>query len=777
MFIPEDSSERSTDYASKAKALVAKMTLEEKALLTSGDGWWNTHAIDRLEIPSICMTDGPHGLRKVEGGGLSTSVPATCFPTASALASSWDTDLIRQAGIALAEEAQASDVQILLGPGVNMKRSPLGGRNFEYFSEDPVLAGKMAAAYIQGVQGQGVGTSLKHYAANNQEFERMAANSNLDERTLHEIYLPAFEIAVKEAQPWSVMAAYNLVNGVPATENSPLLREILRSQWGFQGFVVSDWGAVNDHVKGVNAGLNLEMPGSGAYHRKKIIEGVSAGKISPGVLDEVVESLLAVVLKAKDCHRHGVTFDVAQHDALARKAAGESLVLLKNAGNLLPLEVRKIKTIALIGAFSKTPRYQGAGSSQVNPTRVSTAYDELAKLLAGDTAIRYASGYDEEGTTTDQLIDEARLQAAGADVAVVFAGLPDSFESEGFDRASLAMPAGHNQLIEAVSASQPNVAVVLMNGSAVIMPWADKVRAIVEGWLGGQAGGGAIADALTGRVNPSGKLSETFPARLEDTPPYPDFPSRNKEAIYGEGIFIGYRYYDARKITPLFPFGFGLSYTTFAYSDLRLSASAIKDADGVIVEAKVRNTGEVAGKEVAQLYVREQNPKVVRAEKELKAFAKVALQPGEEKMISFQLVRRDFAFYDASAHDWSVNPGKFDILVGASSHDLPLKQTIEVEAAQSGCPELTPRSLLKDFANHPKGKAFHRQFVEAFGLGNPYEQSDELSTLTPEEAAAKKKADMAVKAFLDDMPVYKVCRFSEGRFTEEMLDDILAQVQ
>ncbi len=777
MFVPEDSSESSTDYVSKARALVAKMTIEEKALLTSGDGWWNTHAIERLQIPSVCMTDGPHGLRKVEGGGLSTSVPATCFPTASALASSWDTDLIRQVGVALAEESQANNVQILLGPGVNMKRSSLGGRNFEYLSEDPLLAGKMAAAYIQGVQSQGVGTSLKHYAANNQELERMATSSNLDECTLHEIYLPAFEIAVKEAQPWSVMAAYNLVNGVPATENGLLLQKILRTQWGFQGFVVSDWGAVNDHVKGVNAGLNLEMPGSGDYHRSKIIEGIGTGQVSPGVLDQVVESLLAVVLVAKDRHPPGATFDVAQHDALARQAAGESVVLLKNADNLLPLEVGQSKTIAVIGAFSKTPRYQGAGSSQVNPTRVSTAYDELVKLAGNDTEIRYASGYTEEGTTSDQLIDEARQQAAGANVAVVFAGLPDSFESEGFDRASLDMPAGHNELIEAVSAVQPNVAVVLMNGSGVTMPWADKVRVIVEAWLGGQAGGGAIADVLIGKVNPSGKLSESFPARLEDTPPYPDFPARDKEANYREGIFIGYRYYDARKITPLFPFGFGLSYTTFAYSDLRLSAAAIKDTDGVTVELKVKNTGQVAGKEVVQLYIHEQSPKVVRPERELKAFAKVDLRPGEEKTVSFQLARRDFAFYDASSHDWSVNPGKFDILVGASSRDLPLKQTIEVEVTRSGYSRLTRHSLLKEFANHPKGKAFHRQLVEAFGLGNPYEQTEELSTLAPDEAATKRKADMAVTAFLDDMPVYKVCRFSEDRFTEEMLEDILKQVQ
>ena len=769
--------QRSTDYASKAKALVGEMTLKEKALLISGDGWWHTHAIDRLQIPSVCMTDGPHGLRKVEGGGLSPGVPATCFPTASALASSWDVDLIRQVGVGLAGEAQANDVQILLGPGVNMKRSPLGGRNFEYLSEDPLLAGKLAAAYIQGVQSQGVGTSIKHYAVNNQEFERMATSSNLDERTLHEIYLPAFEIAVKEAQPWSVMAAYNLVNGVPATEDGLLLKEILRTRWGFRGFVVSDWGAVNDHSKGVNAGMNLEMPGSGDYHRNRIIEAVGSGQISPEALDEVVETLLAVILEANDRHRPGGTFDEVRHDALARQAAGESIVLLKNSARLLPLAVGKIKSIAIIGAFAKTPRYQGAGSSQVNPTRVSTAYDELVKLVGKEAAIRYASGYTEEGTTTDQLLDEARQQAAGAEVAVVFAGLPDSFESEGFDRSNLDMPAGHNQLIEAVHAVQPNLVVVLMNGSAVAMPWADKARAIVEAWLGGQAGGGAIADVLTGRVNPSGKLSETFPARLEDTPSYPDFPGRGKQANYGEGIFIGYRYYDTRKITPLFPFGFGLSYTTFAYSDLRLGATAIKDTDGLDVEVKVKNTGRVAGKEVVQLYIREQSPKVVRPEKELKAFAKVDLQPGEEKAIRFHLVQRDFAFYDASSHDWSVNPGKFDILVGASSGDLTLKQTVDVDVVRSTYPRLTRHSLLKEFENHPQGKAFHLQLVKAFGLGNPYEQSEDLSTRTPEEVAAKKKADMAVKAFLDDMPAYKVCRFSEDKFTEKMLDGILKQVE
>jgi beta-glucosidase len=749
----------SVGYLRRAERLVAEMTLEEKASLLSGDGWWQTHAVDRLQIPAISISDGPHGLRKVEGAGLPTSAPATCFPTASALASSWDTELIRGVGVALAEECQTQDVQILLGPGINMKRSPLGGRNFEYFSEDPLLAGKMGAAYVQGVQSQGVGTSLKHYAANNQEFERMVTSSNLDERTLYELYLPAFEIAVREAQPWSVMAAYNLVNQVYATENSLLLRDILRSEWGFEGFVVSDWGAVHDGVAGVNAGLSLEMPGSGDYHRNRVIEAVRTGRIPGHQVDGVVVPLLAVILRAKDQHRPGTAYDVEHHDALARRAAAESLVLLKNADGLLPLDIKQTKSVAVIGAFAKEPRYQGAGSSQVNPTRISTAYDELVKLMDKDAAIRYAAGYTEEGATTDALIKEAVQQAKAAEVAIVFAGLPSSYECEGFDRSSLDLPDGHNELIEAVSTVQPNLAVVLMNGSAVAIPWVNKVRAIVEAWLGGQAGGGAIADVLTGRMNPSGKLAETFPARLEDTPSYPDFPGRNREANYGEGIFIGYRYYDARKLAPLFPFGFGLSYTTFVYSDLRINPTAIKDTEKVTVEVRIKNTGRVAGQEVVQVYVREQHPRVVRPEKELKAFAKIALQPGEERKVSFQLEKRAFAYYEVMRHGWVVNSGKFEILIGASSQDLRLRQMIEVEPTKQDYAPLTRDSLLKEFRNHPKGKAFHPRLIEAFGMGNPDE------------------GDRAVRAFLDDMPVYKVCAFSEGRFTEEMLEDILQKVQ
>ena len=441
----------------------------------------------------------------------------------------------------------------------------------------------------------------------------------------------------------------------------------------------------------------------------------------------------------------------------------------------MPLNLAETKTIAVIGAFAKLPRYQGAGSSQVNPTRISTAYEELLKLAGNEVTVSYAPGYTDEGTTTDHLIAQAVEQAKGAQVAVVFAGLPDSFESEGFDRFSLDLPAGHNQLIEAVSTAQPNAVVVLMNGAAITLPWADKVKAIVEAWLGGQAGGGAVVDALTGKVNPSGKLSETFPARIEDTPAYPDFPAHNKEAHYGEGIFIGYRYYDTRKINPQFPFGFGLSYTTFAYSDFQVSSVTIRDTDSVTVEMKVKNTGRVAGQEVVQLYVHEQRSRLVRPAKELKAFAKVRLSPGEETIVRFHLEKRDFAYYDVSLHDWAVNPGKFDILVGGSSKDLPLRQTIEVASTLTTYPQLTRRSLLKEFVNHPVGKAFYNELVEAFGLGNPGKPSaEEDSNLTAEEAATKRKADMAVKAFLDDMPVYKVCAFSEGRFSEERLEAMLS---
>jgi len=760
------------DYPAKAAALVGQMTLEEKASLCSGQAFWTTKAVERLGVPSIFMTDGPHGLRKTEGFDLANSVPATCFPTASALASSWDVSLLETVGQALGRESQANDVQILLGPGVNMKRSPLGGRNFEYFSEDPILSGKLAAAFIRGVQSQGVGTSLKHFAVNNQEFERMAMSSDIDEQTLYEIYLPAFEIAVKEAQPWTVMCAYNRVNGVYASEDPYLLDEILKKQWGFEGFVVSDWGAVNERPAGVQAGLHLEMPSSGGLNDKKIVEAVQKGELSEARLDEVVTELLAVTLKAYD-NRREVAFDPQEHHELARKVSGECIVLLKNDGNILPLQTGKAKKVALIGGFAKRPRYQGAGSSQVRPTQLSNAYEELSKALGAGAALSYAEGYTEEAATDEQLLAEASRQAAAADVAIVFAGLPDSYESEGFDRASIDMPDSHNRLIEAVAAAQPNTVVVLMNGSAVAMPWASKAKAIVEGWLGGQAGGGAIADVLTGKVNPSGKLSETFPQRLEDTPAFLDFPGRNGHARYGEGLFIGYRYYDKKKIQPLFPFGHGLSYATFSYSGIQTSAAAAKDTDVVSVEAKVKNTGKVTGKEVVQLYVRNSAAELFRPEKELKHFAKVELKPGEEKTVRFELSYRDFAHYDARVHSWQASSGPYTILVGGSSASLPLEATVDIQATGLKYPKLTRNSLLKELNRSPMGQMVYQQMMAGMMQAM---QGGAKPAASPDEEANRRKAAAMMEVFMRETPLRNMVNMSQGQFTEEMLEGLLKQM-
>jgi beta-glucosidase len=751
---------QTADYREKAKKLVSQMTLEEKASLCSGETAWSTQAIPRLGIPSIFMTDGPHGLRKAVGFDFTNSVPATCFPTASALASSWNTALAQKMGEALAIESQANDVQILLGPGVNMKRSPLGGRNFEYFSEDPILAGRIATAFINGVQSQGVGTSMKHFAANNQEFERMSNSSNIDERTLNEIYFPAFEMAVKEAQPWTVMCSYNKLNGVYASENKYLLNDVLKDKWGFKGFVVSDWGAVNDRPLGVEAGLNLEMPASGGFNNKKIVEAVKNGTLKEARLDEIVIETLAVTLKAKDSHKQGIVVDKPKHNALARQVSGECIVLLKNDNTILPLST-STKKIAIIGAFGKTPRYQGSGSSQVKPTQIENAYDELQKLAKG-TSFSYAAGYTTDGATSETLIAEAVQNAKNAETVIIFAGLPDIYESEGYDRANMDMPAGHNQLIEAVTKVNKNVVVVLMNGSAVAMPWKKDVSAIVEAYLGGQAGGGAIADVLTGKVNPSGKLSETFPMRLEDTPTAIDFPSKDGNANYGEGIFIGYRYYDKRKIEPNFPFGYGLSYTTFAYSDITANTTLAKDTDDIIISLKVKNTGKVAGKEVVELYVHEQATETSRPENELKHFEKIALNPGEEKTVSFHLTSRDFAYYNTVAHDWIIKSGKFDIRVGSSSRDLPLQQTIEIQSTKIAKIVFTRNSMFKEFKNAPNSEVIYEQLTKSFTGGNK-------KAVTEEE----KKAELFLQAMLGDMPISKFILLSGGKFTEENLQAVL----
>ncbi|WGU96186.1 glycoside hydrolase family 3 C-terminal domain-containing protein [Paenibacillus dendritiformis] len=663
----------------QVKDIIKQMTLEEKASLCSGLDMWQTKAVERLGIPSIVMTDGPHGLRKQANPAdmSSKTVPATCFPSGAGLASSWDRQLIEEVGAALGVECQAEDVQILLGPAVNIKRSPLCGRNFEYFSEDPYLSSEMGAHHVRGVQGQGVGTSVKHFAVNNQETLRNSINAVVDERSLHEIYLRSFEGPIMDGKAWTVMCAYNQVNGEFCFENSQLLTDVLKENWKHEGFVMTDWGAINERVKGLKAGLELEMPYAGPEHDQMIVDAVRSGELDEAVLDQAVERLLTVIFNAYDNKKPGFTYDKEAHHALARRAAAECMVLLKNDGGLLPLD--KQQSVAVIGAFAAQPRYQGGGSSHIVPTRMDTALEFMSSMAEGEVA--FAPGYRlEEDAIDEALIAEAAKLAAGKDVAVIFAGLPDAFESEGLDRTHLEMPASHRALIEGVAAVQPNTVVVLSNGSPVAMPWLQKVKAVLEGYLGGQATGSAAADVLYGHVNPSGKLAETFPVSLEQTPSYLNFPGGKKEVFYGEGIFVGYRYYEAKKETPLFPFGHGLSYTTFAYEQIRIDKSSMKDTDTATVTVTVRNTGSRAGKEVVQLYVKHAGSSVVRPVKELKGFAKISLEPGEAAEVSFTLDKRSFAYFNTDIHDWFAESGTYDILVGPSSADTPLTAPIDVHS-------------------------------------------------------------------------------------------------
>ncbi|MBO9539032.1 glycoside hydrolase family 3 C-terminal domain-containing protein [bacterium] len=737
------------------------MTLEEKAAFCSGQDFWTTRAIARLQLPSIWLSDGPHGLRKAGGGMMGQAQPATCFPTASALASSWDVELLERCGRAIACEAQASGVHVVLGPGVNMKRSPLGGRNFEYFSEDPRLSGKMAAAQITGMQAEGVGACLKHFAANNQETERFTSSSDPDPRTLHEVYLAAFETAVKEARPWSLMAAYNKLYGTYATESALLLRRILKDQWGYGGVVVSDWGAVDDPVAALRAGMHLEMPGTDNDHMERLIAAVRDGSLEESTLDAMVGELLRAILAVHATHRPEASFDADAHHALAHELAAASMVLLKNDQGLLPLAAASASKVAVIGGFAKHPRYQGSGSSQVNPTRLSNAFEPLA-LALGDR-LAYAEGYLSDGETTDALVSEAVAVAAGADVAIVFAGVPEVCESEGFDRTHLFLPAGHDRVIAAVAQAQPRTVVVLMNGSAVAMPWAEKVGAILEAWLGGQASGEAIADILTGRINPSGKLSETFPRRIEDTPAYPYFPARDGVARYGEGLLIGYRHYDTRCVAPLFPFGHGLSYTRFAYGAPTLSAEAIKDTDTLQVSVPVANVGARAGQEVVQLYVRNRTGAAVFPDKELRHFAKVALEAGETKTVTFALTFRDFAYFEPSIEDWLVASGDYDVLVGASSQDVRDARTVTVEATRRAFAPLTRNSLLKQVGAHPHGKVLYRTILEAVAPVFGMEGKTDPEALTMFER------------MIADTLIHKFVETSEGRLSEHRLDALLAE--
>ena len=660
--------------------IISKLTLEEKAALCSGKDFWHLVGFEHLGIPSIMVTDGPHGLRKQNqqktgaGDVLGNSVPATCFPTASLTAASWDTELIGRMGEALGEECLKEQVSVLLGPGVNMKRSPLCGRNFEYFSEDPFLAGNMAAAFVNGVQSKGVGTSLKHFAANNQECRRMTISSVADERALREIYLTAFEICVKNANPWTVMNAYNKINGTYCAENNWLLNGVLRGDWGYDGLVVTDWGAENEIADGLKAGQNLEMPGSGGYGPKKLVKAVNDGTLDESLLDENVDKILELIYKAAANLHTDYKCDMKAHHELAREIVTKSVVLLKNEDDILPLD--KNKRVAVIGEMAKEPRFQGAGSSFINPTQVDCAYTEFLK---SGYKVAYSRGYDKATDTPDEAMIAAAVELAKkADIAVVFAGLTEVYESEGFDRKHIDLPPAHNELIKAVCEANPNTVVVLSGGSAVTMPWLGSVKAVLNGLLGGQASGSGVVDVLSGKVNPSGKLAETYPLALSDTPARKNFPGTFLTVEYRESIFIGYRYYDKTEKDVLFPFGYGLSYTTFEYSDLSFDKETAADNDIIKVSFNITNTGKTAGAEVAEVYVAAPESTVFKAPKELKGFKKVYLEPGETKNVEIELSKRSFAFYNVNISDWQVESGTYKILIGASSRDIRLEKSIEI---------------------------------------------------------------------------------------------------
>ncbi len=711
--------------------LLGQMTLEEKASLCSGRDFWYLKGIERLGIASIMVTDGPHGLRKQAGegnqAGITDSVPATCFPTASALAATWNRDLIFQVGQALGEECRQEKVAVILGPGANIKRSPLCGRNFEYFSEDPYLTGQMASSLIKGVQSQGVGASLKHYAVNNQEYRRMVIDAIVDERALREVYLAGFEMAVKEAQPWTVMCAYNKVNGTYCAEHETLMTTILKEEWGHTGLVVTDWGAMNDRVAGLKAGVELEMPGVANGNDASLVAAVQSGQLDEAILDRAVERILALIFRAGESLAEDLSYDKEAHHALARQVAAEGAVLLKNEGAILPLKYNT--RIALIGRFARSPRYQGAGSSLMNPTRLDNLLDELSAYFGGEN-ISFAEGYTETGDPADEtLIQEALEVARAADVVVVCAGLTDMDEVEGLDRTDMKLPCGQDALIRELAAAHKKVVVVLSNGAPVEMPWADNVSGILEGYLGGQAGGGALADILSGHVNPGGKLAETFPNRLEDNPSHHYFPSGPAAVEYRESIYIGYRYYDKVAQEVLFPFGHGLSYTTFAYRDLQLSHTSIPDTEQVKVTLKVRNTGKVRGQEIIQLYVRDVESTAFRPQKELKAFAKVDLQPGEETEVSLVLDRRAFATYNTDLKDWVVEAGEFEILVGASSRDIRLSTCVEVTCSQAAF--IPERDRCPAYHYFPKGASVSQDdFESLLGKARPANVGAQKGTYT-----------------------------------------------
>jgi beta-glucosidase len=797
-----------TNFKEQAKALVAQMTLEEKAGLCSGQDCWTTKPINRLGLESISMMDGPHGLRKQIGKGdnlgIGDSVPAVCFPTASALACSFDRDLLHRIGEAIAEECLAEGVSLILGPGVNQKRNPLCGRNFEYFSEDPLVSGELAAAMIQGVQSKGIGTSLKHFAVNNQEKHRMTINAVVDERALREIYLKAFQIAVEKGKPDTVMCSYNRVNGEYASENKYLLTDILRKEWGFDGAVISDWGAVNDRVSGIKAGLDLEMPGNNGYNDKKVVRAVNEGALTMEELNRTACNVTELVLKGMHYRNKSWSCSKEEHHQLAVKAAEQSAVLLKNEESILPGTCKQ--KVLVIGTLAKNPRYQGAGSSKINPYKLDNPWDSFLKAGVDCT---YAQGYSEkmikgrsltetEKAYRDRLLSDACNQAKEKDIVYIFAGLLEGYESEGFDRSNLSMPEEHCRLIEEVSRYNSNIVVILQGGAPMELPWLSKVKAVLLAYLGGEGGGSAIVNLLLGRAVPSGKLAETWPVRLEDIPSSRNFPGGRLTTEYRESIYVGYRYFDTAGVPVQFPFGHGLSYSSFTYSDMKLSKENCIYGDKITVSFTLTNTGEQSAREISFLFTSHHSEAVFLPKKELRAFVVTELESGESKNISVLLDTNTFGYYNTIIKDWYAESGEYKILLGGTSDSISLEAAIELKAPEAVQPDYRKKALsyynvTKGFTEISKeefeiiyGRYIPTDQIQAirpFHMGNTLEDISGTmlgklicwysNKYAKEVSKAEAGQEGMMAAMIYEMPFFAIAASGEGGISENMLEGLI----
>lgn len=746
----------------KIRELISRMTLEEKAGLCSGSDFWHTKAVERLGIPAVMVSDGPHGLRKQKDAadhlGINDSIQAVCFPAGCALSSAFDRNLAERMGAVIGEECQAEDVSTILGPAVNIKRSPLCGRNFEYYSEDPYAASEIAAAFIKGVQSKNVGTSLKHFLANNQEKRRMTNSSDVDERTLREIYMAAFEGAVKKGKPWTVMNSYNRINGAYVGESKEYLTDLLRKEWGFGGYVVSDWGAVNDRVKGLRAGLDLEMPSSNGMNDALIVKAVQEGRLDEGLVDQACGRILNIVFRYMENRDENAVLDLEKDHEEAAAIAEQCIVMLKNdrdedGSAVLPLANEH--KIAFIGKYAEAPRYQGGGSSHINSWKVESAL-EAVKGLAD---VVYAKGFDDAEDKIDEVLIEKAVQTAKeAETVVIFAGLPDNFESEGYDRTHLNLPECQNYLIEKICDVQKNIVVVLHNGSPVVMPWKDRVSAILEAYLGGQAVGRAVVRILFGKVNPSGRLSETFPLRLEDTPCYLTYGKGKDHAEYREGVFTGYRYYISKNMKVQYPFGHGLSYTTFNYSALSADKTELTDREQLSVKVDVENTGTCFGKEVVQLYVSPKNSEVPRPVRELKGFRKIGLESGEKKTVEFILDHRGFAYWNTDLHSWDVEDGVYEIQICRNAEEVILSIPVQVKNIKRPSAKYTANTCMGELMADPKAQQILGQMI------GQNEQAKEMAAVSESDAVSPEM----MAAMMQDMPLRQLISFVPGMSWEAL---------